>query len=123
MDDVLVRAGVLEPAQVAQAQLPAPAASGSQPAPASAAAAPPSRLERARALETELATTVAAVRTIGFQRVRITAADGTVWDQTQAQDFRTPPEVGDAFTVEPAALGSFRCQVAGSSRYRCEPAG
>jgi hypothetical protein len=51
--------------------------------------------------------------------VLVTTADGSVWEQTEGEDFLTPPKAGDAFSVEPAAMNSFRCRFNQSSRYRC----
>ena len=78
--------------------------------------------EPADSVPARMSTTIASVQTIGYQRLRITTAEGAVWEQTQAEAFRTPPKAGDAFLVEPASLGSFRCRFAEASRYRCKPA-
>jgi hypothetical protein len=94
-----------------------PAASAPRPAAAApvaaAAPAPPAAIDR-------IDTSVAAVRTIGYRRLRVTTADGSVWDQTRDETFNTRPRVGDSFTVERASLGSFQCRFARASNYRCE---
>jgi hypothetical protein len=121
MDDVLQQAGVLSGAQVAQEvreefgkeNRPAPvAAPRSQPAQASAAPARTAPLD-------EIVSTVATVRAIGYHRVRVTAADGSVWDQTQDEDLLEPRQ-GERFSVERGSMNSFLCQVGRSSRYRCQ---
>lgn len=126
IDGVLQQAGVLSGEQRAQevreefgkedrpAPRPAPApavvAQAAQPAPAAA---------RAAELD-EIVTTIASARTIGYQRLRVTTAEGSVWDQTQAEGFVTEPKSGDRFSVERGAMNSFLCQFGRSSRYRCE---
>jgi hypothetical protein len=125
MDNVLQQAGILSGQQVAQevreefgkedrpAPRPAPV-ERSQPA-AQASAAP----ARAADLD-ELVTTVASAHSIGYKRVRVVTADGSVWDQTQAETFTAEPKKGDRFSVERASMNSFLCQFGRSSRYRCE---
>jgi len=112
MDDVLRRAGIGSGATAAQDSNSAPVERAS----------PAARPQQSRADEKprELSTTIASVQTIGYQRVLVTTAEGSVWEQTQAEAFLTPPKSGDAFSVEPAALGSFRCRFNQSSRYRCK---
>lgn len=68
----------------------------------------------------ELMTTIASVRTVGYRRLVVTTAEGTVWQQTQAETFTTTPEPGDPFVIQQAAFNSYRCRFANSSRYRCE---
>ena len=68
----------------------------------------------------EIVTTIKAVGTVGYQTLRITTAEGSVWQQTQAAPFTTDPEVGDRFSVIRAAFGSYLCKFGNSSRYRCE---
>jgi hypothetical protein len=104
------RAVAAAPASAAATAAPAPAAS------VASAAAPP-----ARAAEIDrLVTSIAAVRTIGYRRLRVTTTDGSVWDQTRDETFNTPPKVGDTFSIERASLGSFQCRFARASNYRCE---
>jgi hypothetical protein len=144
VDRVLRSAGVLSEARVVQetreefgrqnraeaprtpptpavAAAPASAAATAAPAPAASvasAAAPPAP---ARAAEIDkLVTSIAAVRTIGYRRLRVTTTDGSVWDQTRDETFNTPPKVGDTFSIERASLGSFQCRFARASNYRCE---
>lgn len=135
VDDVLQAAGVLTPEQAAQgaredfgrenrsersvAEAPratAPQPSAAPAAPAQAAAAQPRRAEDLDSI----VTTVASLRTIGYQKLRVTTAEGSVWDQTQAAEFNTTPREGDRFSVERAAMNSFLCQIGRSRRYRCE---
>lgn len=119
MDGVVQRAGVLDPAQVAQATrqdfgreeraaAPPPVRETRAPTPA----APPEL--------TEVATTIQAVRTVGYQRLRVTTAEGSVWEQTQAESFNTSPKVGDSFSIERTQLGGYRCRFARASRYYCQ---
>ena len=128
IDGVLQQAGILSSQQVAQEvreefgkeDRPAPRP---VPAPVVAARAQPAQpgAAPARAADLdELVTTVAATRAIGYKRVRVTTADGSVWDQTQAESFSAEPKQGDRFSVERAAMDSFLCQFGRSSRYRCE---
>jgi hypothetical protein len=129
MDDVLRRAGLLSDARVARetrrdfgrdtpAPPPPPPAPAPQAAPASAPVPTP---ERPAAID-KVATTIASVQTIGYRRLRVTTAEGSVWDQTEAKSFNSQPKVGDTFEIERAALNSYRCRFAQSSRYRCERA-
>jgi len=69
----------------------------------------------------EVTTTIASVRTVGYQMLLVTTAEGSVWEQTEAETFLTPPKAGDRFSVEPASMNSFRCRFNQSSRYRCRP--
>jgi hypothetical protein len=124
LDGVLQRAGVLSGEQVAQEvreefgkqDRPAP-----RPAPAERvqAAQPAASPTRAAELD-EVVTTIASTRTIGYQRVRVTTAEGAVWDQTQGESFAAEPRKGDRFSVERGAMNSFLCQFGRSSRYRCQ---
>jgi hypothetical protein len=131
VDDVLRHAGLLSEARVAQEArrdfgrdaparptrpAPPPRPSASAPASASASASVP----ESTVATDKLATTIASVRTIGYQRLRVTTAEGSIWDQTEAETFNSSPKVGDTFEIERAALGSYRCRFARSSRYRCE---
>jgi len=115
MDDVLRRAGIA----TAAVEEPEP-----RQAPRQARAERPSPLPRqqqseARGEVRELTTTIASVQNVGFQRYLVTTAEGSVWEQTEAETFNTAPGAGDAFSVEAAAMGSFRCRFKDSSRYRC----
>lgn len=124
VDGVLQRAGVLSGEQVAQEvreefgreDRPAP-----RPAPVERvqAAQPVAAPTRAAELD-EVVSTIAATRSIGYQRVRVTTAEGAVWDQTQGESFAVEPRKGDRFSVERGAMNSFLCQFGRSSRYRCE---
>lgn len=122
-DDVLKRAGVLTAARVeketreafgrnerAQPRTPTP-----RPATAPAVAQAEQEEER-----DELLTTIKAVRVVGYRNVQVITADGSVWEQTQGKTFTSDPKVGDPFSVIRAAMGSYRCRFANSSRYRCE---
>ena len=126
LDGVLQQAGVLSGEQRAQevreefgredrpAPRPAPA-----PAVAAQAAQPVPAPPRAAELD-EIVTTVKATRSIGYQRLRVTTAEGSVWDQTQGEGFVVEPKAGDRFSVERGAMNSFLCQFGRQSRYRCE---
>ena len=104
------------PPAVAAAPAPAPAApTAAAPVPAQAQVQAQAQGDMDR-----LVTSIAAVRTIGFRRVRVTTTDGSVWDQTRDETFNTPPKVGDTFSIERASLGSFQCRFGRSSNYRCE---
>jgi len=117
MDDVLRAAGVMRGGT--SGATPPQAARPGDTVPA-ARSGPASRTSEPATTHTEsLATTIASVQTIGYQRLLVTTAEGSVWEQTQAETFRTPAKAGDAFSVEPAAMGSFRCRFNQSSRYRC----
>ena len=87
-------------------------------APARSAAAP-APVVAASAEEDELETTIAAVRSSGYRRWTVTTAEGAIWEQTQAEDFLTPPKIGERFTIERAAMGSYRCKFGNSRLYRC----
>lgn len=134
MDDVARRAGVLSEARVAQAAredfgreerpravrstpVPTPAARAAETASSAAGAATrPAEIQ-------ELATTVASVRTVGYRKLRVTTAEGSVWDQMQAETFTREPRAGEAFSIVRGALGGFRCQFGQASRYQCERVG
>jgi hypothetical protein len=137
MDDVLRRAGLLSDARVAQEARrdfgrdnrpapppPPPPAVASAPRPVSTPGSvpiPAAVPERPADID-KLATTIASVSTIGYRRLRVTTAEGSVWDQTEDKTFNSPPKAGDIFEIQRAALGSYRCRFAQSSRYRCERA-
>ena len=116
MDDVLRRAGIATPHVAAPAARRPESARAEQPARPQTQAP---RQTQARQHARELSTTIASVQTVGFQRLRVTAADGSVWEQTEAETFNTFPKVGDAFSVEPGSFGSTRCRFNQSSRYPC----
>jgi hypothetical protein len=125
MDDVLRRAGLLSDQRVAQEARrdfgrAAPARPAPTPPPAPAAASASAPAPQATVTADKLATTIASVRTIGYRRLRVTTADGSVWDQAEAETFNSSPKVGDSFEIERGALGSYRCRFARSNRYRCE---
>lgn len=124
MDNVLRRAGI-ETAAASEQELPAQARSEAAAPPLSASAPVPSpaqpRRPQTATNREELTTTIASVRTLGYQKVLVTTSDGSTWEQTEAKSFLTPPKLGDAFSVEPAAMNSFRCRFNQSSRYRCRP--
>ena len=132
MDDVLRRTGLLSDARVAEEarrdfgrDAPSRPAPPPPPAPVSASASAPASAStpEASAVETDrLVTTIASVGTTGYRRLRVTTAEGSVWEQTEAKSFNSSPKVGDTFEVEHAALGSYRCRFARSSRYRCQRA-
>jgi len=109
------RQEAVQPAPPAPPAPPAVALSVQRPA------AEPPAAKDAEDVRKELTTTIASVRPIGYQRVLVTTAAGSAWEQTEAESFLKLPKAGDAFSVEPAAMGSFRCRFAQSSRYRCKP--
>jgi hypothetical protein len=131
-DAVMRRAGLLDDEQVARqarrefgnearAQIPRPApqaAPSLSPAlsPAPSPASPPVPT-RGRDIE-ELATTVTAARMRG-NRLLVTTAEGSTWEQSQSETFRTLPKPGEAFSIERTALGGFRCSFERSTVYRC----
>jgi hypothetical protein len=118
MDGVLREAGIAS-AAISEAAPRQQARLNDSAPPTPGAPAPRSR-EPEREDTGPVATTIASVQTIGYQRVLVTTAEGSVWEQTQAETFRTPAKAGDAFSVEPAAMGSFRCRFNQSTRYRCK---
>jgi len=133
VDAVLRRAGVLSDQQVVQAtredfgreNRQPERAQATRPAvpeqPAAAVAAAPTGSPPTRAAElARIESTVSAVRTVGFERYLIITAEGQVWEQTQARSFNLPPKVGDAFTIERAAMESFLCKFGGNRAYRCQ---
>lgn len=123
MDDVLRRAGLLSDARIAQeARRDFGRDAPTRPAPPSASAAASASASESTAGTDRLATTIASVQTIGYRRLRVTTAEGSVWDQTEDKTFNSSPRVGDTFEVEQASLGSYRCRFARSVRYRCERA-
>lgn len=126
VDDVLSRTGILSDERVAQAARAdfgnpqRPATRGVTSTPEVAQAADASRSVPARAADIEeLVTTVTAVSTTGYKRLLVTTAEGSIWEQTQAEDFRSDPKPGDAFTIQRGAIGGFRCQFRQASLYRC----
>jgi hypothetical protein len=133
MDDVLRQAGVLGSGAIADRQRPpeqgrddqaAPAMAAAQPAArrAQSAAAQPSRASQpALGDDGQMTTSIASIRTIGYQRLLVTTAEGSVWEQTEEKPFLTVPKAGDAFSVQSALFGSYRCRFNESSRYRCKP--
>jgi hypothetical protein len=124
VDGVLQRAGVLSGEQRTQEvreefgrqdrPVPRPA-----PVERSQAVQPVAAPTRPAELD-EVVTTIAATRSIGYQRVRVTTAEGAVWDQTQGESFPVEPRKGDRFSVDRGSMNSFLCQFGRSSRYRCE---
>ena len=118
MDDVLRRAGVGRVSAAEQAPRPQARVDERSVPSSTIPAARPSEPEDRQA--GALTTTITSVQTIGYERLLVTTADGSTWEQTQAQSFLTPAKAGDAFSVEPAAMGSFRCRFNQSSRYRCK---
>lgn len=125
VDVVLRRTGVLSDARVVREtreEFGIERRDVEQRAAAVAAAAPtarPAPLPAPAPRIDEISTTIASVREIGFQRIRVVTTDGSVWDQSQARTFTAVPKAGDPFVVE-RALSGFRCQFARSSLYRCE---
>jgi hypothetical protein len=127
-DAVMRRAGLLDDERVARqarqefgnearAQTPRPAAQAApSPSPASSPAPPPVPT-RGRDIE-ELATTVTAANMRG-NRLFVTTAEGSTWEQSQSETFRTLPKPGDAFSIARTALGGFRCSFQRSTVYRC----
>ena len=133
VDDVLRRAGLLSAERVAEAarqefgrdgRAEAPRGAErrqeSAPAPAAPAAAAVAAAPTRPADIDEVATTVASVRTVGYRRLVVTTAEGSVWQQTEAESFTTTPKAGDPFVIQRAAFNSYRCRFGNSSRYRCE---
>jgi len=129
MDNVLARAGIGTP----QASGPQPPLARAEPTmppttpqaqgQAQAARQPQAQPPRSSASgpREEVSTTIASVRTVGYQKLSVTTAEGAVWEQTEAETFNTQPKAGDAFSVEPGAMNSFRCRFNQASRYRCRP--
>ena len=121
MDGVLRDAGVLSEARIARnvrqefgkegrAEKPAKVAK----APKAPAAAP----TRAEEID-QLVTTIRSVATVGYKQLRVTTADGSVWEQTQAAEFNSDPKPGDGFAIERASLGSYMCRFGRAKSYRC----
>lgn len=123
-DEVLQRAGVLTTARVEEESRRAfgrnERAESRQPVarPAPTVARAEERAEEEG--QDELLTTIRSVRLVGYNSLQVTTAEGSVWTQTQNKTFNSQPKVGEAFSVIRAALGSYRCRFASSSRYRCE---
>lgn len=133
MDDVVRRAGLLSDERVAQAAredfgnenraqppraAPAPVVAPAA-APAAVASAPaPVAPARAGDID-ELVTTVAAAQVRGDRRLVVTTAEGSVWEQTQSETFRSTPKAGSQFSIERTSMGGFRCSFERSSHYRC----
>jgi hypothetical protein len=126
MDGVLQRTGVISDARVVgetrstfgmdrPERQRSPAASV-EPARANAPQAP---VASATPRIDEITTTIALISNIGYQRIRVTTAEGSVWDQTQAKAFTSAPRIGDAFLIERSPLGGFLCRYARASFYRC----
>lgn len=135
VDAVLRRTGVLDDQKLAQAarnefgtegrprerggvstvQPVTGPASAEVPVPSSQSAGP------ARAQDIErLITTVTSVSSVGYNRLSVTTAEGSVWEQTQAEAFTSDPRRGDRFVIERGAIGGFRCQFREASLYRCK---
>jgi hypothetical protein len=127
MDGVLRRNGVLSEARVVQEtredfgidRREVQARAVATPPPARAAAAPGPPVPAAPEID-EITTAIAAVSDVGYQRIRVTTAEGSVWDQTQARTFTSAPRVGDAFVIERSPLSGYRCRFGRSSLYRCD---
>ncbi len=124
VDEVLQRTGVLTPRVAEQTRedfgIDRRAAERSAAAVAVAAAAPPVAAPAAEI--SEITTTIASVTEVGYQRIRVTTAEGSIWEQSQAATFTSFPKAGDAFIVERGAVSGFRCRFARASVYRCERA-
>jgi hypothetical protein len=126
MDGVARRAGVLSEVRTVQAAREAfgreelAQAQRRTPAPRMAArAAAPARPADVQ----ELVTTIASVRTVGYRKLRVTTAEGSVWDQAEAESFASEPRAGDPFRIVRGALGGYRCQFRQASRYQCDRVG
>ena len=122
VDEVLARAGVLTPRVAEQTrenfgidrrttERNAAAIIVPSPAPAPVAASTP--------VINDITTTIASVSEVGYQRIRVTTAEGSVWEQSQAGTFTSFPKAGDAFIIERGAVSGFRCKFARASVYRC----
>jgi hypothetical protein len=117
VDTVFRRAGVLTDARVARAARvdfgnelrPQPQSVASAPEARQVAASPAVAPARAADID-ELVTTVSSVSTVGYKRLLVTTAEGSVWEQTQAEAFTSDPKPGDVFTIERGAIDGFRCQ-------------
>ncbi len=137
MDDVVRRAGLLDPAQEAAAarddfgrgdrsqkpqgavlphEIPTTPAPAARPGPVQSEATPPAESVPATK---RLSTTIRSAQLAGNRRLTVVTADGAVWQQTESEEFHALPRSGDAFTVERGSLGSYRCTFGRSSVYRC----
>lgn len=124
VDDVLLRTGVLAPrtAEQAREDFGIDRRAAERSAAAVQVAAPIVRVAVQPPEIDEITTTIASVTEVGFQRIRVTTVEGSVWEQSQAATFTSFPKAGDAFTVEKGAVSGYRCRFARASLYRCERA-
>lgn len=137
VDAVLRRTGVLDDQKLAQAARnefgtegrprerggvsTVQAVTGSASASAEVSAPPSQSAGPARAQDIErLITTVTSFISVGYNRLSVTTAEGSVWEQTQAEAFTSDPRRGDRFVIERGAIGGFRCQFREASLYRCK---
>lgn len=126
MDGVVRQSGAISDEQVEQrARREFGREENTRPVNAPAAAARPADSPSATQAQaqtdvTEIATRIASVRTVGYQKLRVTTEDGSVWDQTQGESFNANPRAGDSFSIERTTFGAFRCRFAQAKRYYCQ---
>jgi len=135
IDQVLREQGVLTREKEAAAEReafgarrPAPTASPVPPVVAQGPATParpiptPADLpgpEATRERASTLVTEIARVEQGADRKLIIITAEGAIWRQLETVEMRGAPRKGDAFTIEQAALGSYRCRIGRSLIFRC----
>jgi hypothetical protein len=139
-DDVMRRAGLLEPTTTASTAEPAraPEAAPSAPAPQTAAvvpapeappaparppSAPPPKPKLKKASERyHVEVTLAKAVLRGDGKLVVTTADGVVWQQLYSDVQLPMPRAGQSMRVWEGKLGGYMCRIEKSPTFRCTPA-
>jgi hypothetical protein len=61
----------------------------------------------------ELETTITSVSHLGYGALRLTLADGAVWEQTDSETLGLAPKSGSRIRIRPGALGAYRANIDG----------
>ncbi|KPL66943.1 hypothetical protein SZ64_01840 [Erythrobacter sp. SG61-1L] len=118
MDEVLRRAGLLDPQQEVAEQRETFGQRPGRDDPQEAAKAEVPRSASPARLD-EVKGQVAFAKLVGKGRLLVVTSEGAVWRQTSAETIRIVPEAGVEFTAMKAAMGGYRCKL-GRTTYRCE---
>jgi hypothetical protein len=64
---------------------------------------------------------VASATMTADNRLRVTTADGVIWDQTQDAEPRSWPQEGGQILIKKNFIGGYWCGVDERERYPCKP--
>ncbi|OYX60409.1 MAG: hypothetical protein B7Y88_15680 [Sphingomonadales bacterium 32-64-17] len=116
MDEVLRRAGLLDPQREVAEQRETFGQRPAKEKPQTEAEAP--RTASLGKLE-EVRSQVAFAKLVGKGSLLVVTAEGAVWRQTSSETIRSVPDGGTEFAAMKASMGGYRCKV-GRTTYRCE---